>query len=130
MHKLSNAINYRPKATVPENYHDQPVRTNAIPNEESRPKSKWKVTNWPEYDRALVQRGDVNLNGVQIQEVEYSSANMFQDTKPLLIGAVNGLNRYFNGLIDEARIYNRALTDSEITVLYQQVAKTIKNGVC
>jgi hypothetical protein len=26
VHKLSNAINYRPKATVPENYHDQPVR--------------------------------------------------------------------------------------------------------
>ncbi|MCF7988081.1 MAG: hypothetical protein K9L60_10985 [Methylovulum sp.] len=32
--------------------------SNAIPNEESRPKSKWKVTNWSEYDRALVQRGD------------------------------------------------------------------------
>ncbi|MCF7999181.1 MAG: IS5/IS1182 family transposase, partial [Methylovulum sp.] len=30
-------------------------------NEESRPKSKWKVTNWPEYDRALVQRGDVTV---------------------------------------------------------------------
>ncbi len=26
VHKLSNAINYRPKATVQENYHDQPVR--------------------------------------------------------------------------------------------------------
>ena len=35
--------------------------SNAIPNEESRPKSKWKVTNWPEYDRALVQRGDVTV---------------------------------------------------------------------
>ena len=27
---------------------------------------------------------------------------------------------YFNGLIDEVRIYNRALTDTEIQVLYQQ----------
>jgi hypothetical protein len=25
------------------------------------PKSKWRVTNWPEYDRALVQRGNLTV---------------------------------------------------------------------
>jgi hypothetical protein len=31
----------------------------------------------------------------------------------------NGYRGYFNGLIDEVRIYNRALSDSEIKVLYE-----------
>jgi hypothetical protein len=33
------------------------------------------------------------------------------------IGAGNAL--FFNGLIDEVRIYSRALTQAEITILYQ-----------
>jgi hypothetical protein len=37
----------------------------------------------------------------------------------ILIGnRVEGLSRYWNGLIDEVRIYNRALSDSEIKALY------------
>ncbi len=33
---------------------------------------------------------------------------------PWVIGAMPGLSRYFNGTIDEVRIYNRRLTDDEI----------------
>jgi len=34
-----------------------------------------------------------------------------------------------NGLIDETRIYNRALTNAEVTALYHQGVKPTKNGV-
>jgi len=48
---------------------------------------------------------------------------------PFQIGntAVNTtLYDYFNGLIDEVRIYNRALTAREIQQLYQIGARTVK----
>ena len=64
------------------------------------------------------------LNGVKMQDVVYSSGNVLQNMEPLLIGAVNGMNRYFNGSIDEIRIYNRALTASEITALYTDITAT------
>jgi len=38
-----------------------------------------------------------------------------------LVGAINsGFNQFFNGKIDDVRIYNRALSDSEIQQIYQQ----------
>ncbi|MFZ2726836.1 MAG: LamG domain-containing protein [Methylococcaceae bacterium] len=49
------------------------------------------------------------------------------NTNNLTIGRHGGDNRaadaFFNGLIDEARIYNRALTDTEIQELYGQGIK-------
>jgi hypothetical protein len=40
--------------------------------------------------------------------------------KMLTIGSENGETNFYNGLIDEVRIYNRALTSSEIQNLYNQ----------
>ena len=31
------------------------------PNRHHIPKARYKVTNWPEYDRGLVQRGDIRF---------------------------------------------------------------------
>jgi len=48
--------------------------------------------------------------------------------EPLLIGARGGsgiAGAFFNGLIDEVRIYNRALTDTEVTDLYNSGGKVI-----
>jgi hypothetical protein len=39
------------------------------------------------------------------------------NTDAMKIGSSNGSN-YMNGLIDEVRLYNRALSASEITTLY------------
>ena len=35
----------------------------------------------------------------------------------LVIGAADGVNEFFQGILDEVRIYNRNLSDSEISLL-------------
>jgi flagellin-like protein len=43
---------------------------------------------------------------------------------PLRIGYVNVNNGYFNGTIDEVMIYNRALSEEEVSVIYQVQKKS------
>jgi hypothetical protein len=63
---------------------------------------------------------ELYLNGIQVvasngNQIGYSTAN----TTDLLIGnASDFTNEYFNGSIDEVRIYNRALTSDEIQNVY------------
>ena len=44
--------------------------------------------------------------------------------KPIIIGAADGTTRYFNGRMDDIRIYNKALSEDEVkksmTALEQQ----------
>ncbi len=53
-----------------------------------------------------------------------SSINLYEDGKfgtnnhSLIIG--DRYNRYFNGTIDDVRVYNRALSSNEVTALYNQ----------
>lgn len=55
------------------------------------------------------------LNGVQ-QATKNTTGNMFVSTSSLRIGGNNTWNdEFFSGLIDEVRVYNRALTAAEIT---------------
>lgn len=61
------------------------------------------------------------LNGNSVKSGEFnnyiSSSNGFPAT---IIGCDRTLNgRFFNGLVDDLRIYNRKLSDHEIKVLYQ-----------
>jgi uncharacterized repeat protein (TIGR01451 family) len=42
---------------------------------------------------------------------------MLTDTAPLTIGSSDGGKNFFNGLIDEVQIYNRALTPADLAVL-------------
>lgn len=51
-----------------------------------------------------------------IDEIECSTNN----TADLTIGCRGNLVRYFKGKIDDIRIYDRAITDSEILKLYQE----------
>ncbi len=46
----------------------------------------------------------------------------------LKIGVDETLDRYFEGKIDEARIYNRALTQAELQVLYQSGAAVLNKS--
>ena len=60
-------------------------------------------------------------NGVQIATGTASKSAGY-DAQPLLLGryTVNGVPNYFlQGRIDEAAIYNRALSASEITSIYE-----------
>ena len=66
---------------------------------------------------------------------QYDSYNYFVDlqttTASLIFGALSipafGNYRYFNGSIDDIRIYNRALTPDEINELYNEVTNNISD---
>jgi hypothetical protein len=59
------------------------------------------------------------LNGDKIGEVNSGWYGVdTSDTSALLFIGDRGDGRYFPGLIDEVRIYNRALTNQEIKAIY------------
>jgi hypothetical protein len=63
------------------------------------------------------QRMDFFKDGVKIPDGSYSWVNPSISTRNLQIGSEYA--GFYQGFIDEIRIYNRALSDSEIKVLYQ-----------
>ncbi len=99
------------------------------------------ANNWTHV--VFTKKGNVTTgyqNGKIISVMEGSISDYTKTNRQLLIGAVNGWNRYFNGLIDDASIYNRALTEAEVLELYNGggvvaekpvlVADTGNNGTC
>ena len=64
------------------------------------------------------------INGVLDQSFT-NSDNITPGTKDLLLG-FNGASDYFTGQVDEFRIYNRALSEDEVTELYNMGAKGLK----
>ena len=61
----------------------------------------------------------IYVNG-QLQDSRYSLPNFLDTQSPnLLIGNNASYRAYLNGLIDEAKVYNRALSESEIQQLYR-----------
>jgi hypothetical protein len=68
------------------------------------------------------QGGKVYLNG-SLVGTNNVSGNICSSLNDLFFGAQNNINslwRFFNGKLDDIAIYNRALTQQEITQLYQQ----------
>jgi hypothetical protein len=65
----------------------------------------------------------VYLNGLQMSVTANANSTFSITGRPLVIGSIDagaeGFGRYWNGLIDDVRIYNRALSDAEIKALYQ-----------
>jgi len=55
-------------------------------------------------------------DGEEVYNEEYTEAVDFSDCRTIL-GSRLDLHLYFNGVLDEVRIYNRALTSKEITAL-------------
>ena len=61
------------------------------------------------------------LNGNKMSEGKYEYDIRETASKPLLIGYSDSLGKAYScGLIDDVRIYNRALDDNEIMGLYQE----------
>ncbi|MFI7228439.1 LamG-like jellyroll fold domain-containing protein [Nonomuraea angiospora] len=54
------------------------------------------------------------VNGTQVA-TNPTGGNLRTGTSPLRIGGNSGSGEYFSGLIDEVRVYNKALTAAEIT---------------
>jgi hypothetical protein len=62
------------------------------------------------YDGSMLR---LFVNGVQVASAAYTGS-LSTSTNPLRIGGNSGFGEYFAGVIDEVRIYYRALTPSEI----------------
>lgn len=64
------------------------------------------------------------VDGVRIASITSPTPPATRD--PIRIGALEGLSkdvdRYFQGAIDEVRVYSRALSDDEVRLLYLQAA--------
>jgi hypothetical protein len=67
------------------------------------------------YDGSVMQ---LWVNGILQSDTKYISGNIGTDNDNVLIGKRQGVNAYFQGSIDDVRIYNRALSQEEITLLY------------
>jgi len=61
----------------------------------------------------------IYINGALANSVTYSSTTLRQNTDPLCISKRVGTSQYyFDGLIDDVRVYTRALNAAEILALY------------
>ncbi|MBI2591682.1 MAG: hypothetical protein HYW34_03330 [Candidatus Brennerbacteria bacterium] len=68
----------------------------------------------------------VHINASQVGSPTAKTGTLVSDTDPLYIGANGGTLQFFNGIIDEVRIYNRALSDSEVKQLYEDTGILIR----
>jgi hypothetical protein len=67
------------------------------------------------------------LNGALISSSP-STLSLISTGTPLTIGKTSDGTDFFNGTIDEVRIYNRALSEEEIKFLYQEGLKKLQNS--
>jgi len=72
----------------------------------------------------------IYIDGVLISTVDKTAGTLHQPLSPLGIGAINDNSSWgknFDGTIDEVRIYNRALSDSEVATLYGKTRSVVVN---
>jgi hypothetical protein len=58
------------------------------------------------------------INGILDKELDEGNINQVSNTDDILIGTRNDTYTYFNGIIDDVRIYNRVLNQDEINALF------------
>jgi len=59
----------------------------------------------------------VYVDGVEESSVYIGSTTLYANNEPVIIGSSRGRAEFWNGIIDEVRIYNRALSEEEIKML-------------
>ena len=57
-----------------------------------------------------------------------NAGNMNENANPVIIGAANGTSRYFNGLLDDVRIYDNALSEDEVKKNMDAMEPTATNS--
>ncbi|MES2655208.1 MAG: LamG-like jellyroll fold domain-containing protein [Bacteroidota bacterium] len=84
------------------------------------------------YHVAIAKKADsciLYVNGNVMQTAVTEGTFPSDSTKPLEIGRdYAGSMEYYNGKMDELRIYNRALTSVEVTAIYNNVNTSIHNA--
>lgn len=60
------------------------------------------------------------INGV-LHSTSSTKSSLYTNSNNIFIGKAGDASSYFNGTIDDLGFYNRALSDTEITLIYQQV---------
>lgn len=68
------------------------------------------------------------LNGNFVADYKVSYQIATNGSLPLIIGNTNNWNRYYKGVIDDIRIYNRILSFSEIQELYTEKTSAVVSG--
>jgi methionine-rich copper-binding protein CopC len=81
------------------------------------------------YDK-VSQTQSMYINGVLEKTEPLVNTDFLVSNGTVTIGTANGLDQYFNGLIDEVKIYNRALTPEQIAKNYAKgLAGTASNAI-
>lgn len=84
----------------------------------------WTPSTATWYHVALVKSGsnlDFYVDGVQVGTTQTTVASFFNSTASFMIGTRSDLEGYADGLIDEVRVWSRALTATEVEDLYSGV---------
>jgi len=80
--------------------------------------------NYNAWNHLIIIKNGVNIkvyrDGNLVVNENKATANISYTNLPLLIGAVANESRYFDGLIDDIKIYGRALAENEVINLIQQ----------
>jgi uncharacterized protein YciI len=73
---------------------------------------------------AMVQDGVAGTQSLYVDGTFATSGNAFDANGggPLWIGGAASVSEFFNGLVDDVRLYNRAVTDQEIAQLFSAPA--------
>ena len=78
--------------------------------------NSWNHVAWTEDTDGL---RTIYING-KLDSTSQHEATIYDSSDPLRIGAQSSSNRQFNGKIRDVRIYNRALSSSEISEIYDK----------
>jgi hypothetical protein len=88
------------------------------------------IDNW--YHAVAIYKSDppsveLYFNG-SLVDTDSGTPDDFDTSANLTIGSNSGTNNYFDGQIDDVRIYDRALTPIEVETLFNKGAYRIKRG--
>lgn len=100
-------INFRLKGNAAYDYI--PSNSNVIINQ-------WEF--WTMVYNSTTGKVDIFKNGVLDKTLNTGNIGNMTNSAPLYIGFSETWTGYFNGSIDDVRIYNRALSDAEVAALY------------
>ncbi|MCB0298255.1 MAG: LamG domain-containing protein, partial [Calditrichaeota bacterium] len=84
--------------------------------------NQWNFITW-RFNAGLVE---IFRDGSEIGEYDTGIPSLAQNTQPLDLGRdLPGAIEYYNGIMDEVYLYNRALSDSEIQEIYSYTLQEI-----
>jgi len=68
------------------------------------------------------------VNGVEESNVYIGATTLYANANHVFIGSSGGSGEFWNGIIDEVRIYSRALSEKEIKTLYYYGIQSLRHA--